>query len=191
LAGGAHRSRAQSRPDLYECEGCEAVYERTSAVLTWSTVIPPPDEPGARLVLEGRVLQADGGTPAAGVVLYVHHTSARGIYPTRGDERGWGRRHGYLRGWVMTNAEGEYRFETIRPAPYPGGRDPAHIHMTVKEPGRRPYWIDEVVFEDDPLVGSRYRSRAENRGGSGIVRLQATPEGGLRARRDVVLERHV
>jgi protocatechuate 3,4-dioxygenase beta subunit len=176
------------RADLYQCEGCEAILERTFDGLSWRAVIPPSGEPGERLVLTGRVVQSDGVTPAPGVVIYVHHTSAAGVYPRRGDERGWGRRHGYLRAWVVTNAAGEYRFETIRPAPYPGRSDPAHIHMTVKEPNRREYWIDEVVFESDTLVTPRYRAREQRRGGSGIVALTREADGTWIARRNIVLE---
>ncbi|MGD8867838.1 MAG: hypothetical protein PVI01_09410 [Gemmatimonadales bacterium] len=179
---------AQSRPDLYRCEGCEAIYEHSFDDLAWSTVIPPADEPGDRLVLSGRVYQADGVTPAPGVIVYVHHTNAEGIYPTRGDESGWGRRHGYLRGWVKSNERGEYRFETIRPAPYPGRDDPAHIHMTIKEPDRQEYWIDQVVFSDDPRVTDEYRAGRENRGGSGIVTPTRDASGTWIVRRDIVLE---
>jgi protocatechuate 3,4-dioxygenase beta subunit len=89
---------------------------------------------------------------------------------------------------VRTDAEGNYRFDTIRPAPYPGRADPAHIHMTVKEPGRREYWIDEVVFTDDSLVTPRYRSRVGNRGGNGIVTPSRDSTGAWVARRDIVLE---
>jgi len=38
-------------------------------------------------------------------------------------------------GKVTTDAEGRYRFRTIRPVPYPG-RTP-HIHFTVVEGGKR------------------------------------------------------
>jgi protocatechuate 3,4-dioxygenase beta subunit len=179
---------AQARPNLYQCEGCEAIYEHSLEDLSWSTTIPPAGEPGQRLILMGRVYQADGTTPAPGVVIYIHHTNAAGVYPRNGTEQGWGRRHGYLRGWVKTNADGDYRFETIRPAPYPGRTDPAHIHMTIKEPGRREYWIDEVVFTDDPLVTERYRARMENRGGNGIVTPSRDAAGAWLVRRDIILE---
>lgn len=179
----------QSRPNLYQCEGCEAIYEHRFDGLSWRTAIPPASEPGAPLVLTGRVYKPDGKTPAPDVIIYVHHTNAKGVYPMRGDEKAWGRRHGYLRGWVKTNAAGEYRFETIRPAAYPGRSDPAHIHMTVKEPERREYWIDEVVFTDDPLVTAQYRAREERRGGSGIVTPTRDASGTWTVRRDIVLER--
>lgn len=34
---------------------------------------------------------------------------------------------------MKTNAKGEYQFATIKPAPYPGGMEPAHIHLVVKK----------------------------------------------------------
>jgi protocatechuate 3,4-dioxygenase beta subunit len=179
---------AQARPDLHECEGCEAICEHPFDDLSWRAVIPPPDEPGEPLILSGRVYRPDGKTPAADVVIYIHHTNAEGIYPVRGTESGWGRRHGYLRGWVKTGQAGDFRFETIRPAAYPGRTDPAHIHMTVKEPGRREYWIDDVVFTDDPRVTAQYRARVEGRGGSGIVTPTRDASGSWIVRRDVILE---
>ena len=178
----------QSRPDLYVCEGCEAIYERSFDDLSWRTTIPPEGEPGEPLVLTGRVFQPDGRTPAAGVVIYAYHTNAKGVYPTRGDERDWARRHGYLRGWVKTSVEGRYEFRTVRPATYPSRSAPAHIHLIVKEPGRQEYWIDQVVFEDDPLVDSRYRADHDGRGGSGIIRLTKDESGTWQGRRDIVLE---
>lgn len=89
---------------------------------------------------------------------------------------------------MRTNAQGEYRFITIRPAPYESRSDPAHVHMVVKEPERREYWIDEIVFTDDPLVDARYRARAENRGGTGIVTPTRDANGVWHVRRDITLE---
>ncbi|HJU76077.1 MAG TPA: hypothetical protein VJ717_20210 [Gemmatimonadaceae bacterium] len=179
-----------SRPDLFRCEGCEAIHERSHEGLSWETTIPPASEPGQRFVLSGRVFLPDGRTPAPNVIVYAYHTNAAGVYPPdTASGAPWGRRHGYLRGWVRTNARGEYRFTTIRPGTYPNRADPAHVHMTVKEPNRQEYWIDEVVFTDDPLVDARYRNSVENRGGNGIVTPSRDADGTWRARRDIILER--
>lgn len=180
---------AQERPGLFDCEGCESIHEHSFDDLSWSAVVAPPGEPGDKLVLTGRVYKPDGKTPVGGVIVYIHHTNARGIYPNRGDEKGWGRRHGYLRAWAKSNAEGDYRFETIRPAPYPGGDIPAHIHLIIKEPDRKEYWIDDVVFTDDPLVNDRYRHTLRNQGGSGIVTPTRDAAGAWHVRRDIILER--
>jgi protocatechuate 3,4-dioxygenase beta subunit len=189
LASTASLAVAQARPDLYRCEGCEAIHEHRHDDLPWTTRIGAPTEPGEPMILEGTVFRPDGVTRAPGVVIYAYHTNAAGVYPTRGGEQGWERRHGYLRGWVRTNDRGEYRFETIRPGAYPGRNDPAHVHLTIKEPDRQEYWIDEVVFEDDPRVTPGHRARLENRGGSGVVRPARDGSGRWLARRDITLER--
>lgn len=168
-----------------DCEWCGA--HEAPATLESRTTIADPDEPGRRLVLTGTVYEADGETPASGVLLYVYHTNAEGIYPTRGDEMGNARRHGYLRGWLVTDAEGRYKVYTIKPGSYPGGNEPAHIHMTVKRPGGDEEWIDSVLFEGDPKITPRIRERRRGRGGEGIVALEERPDGSLRARRDVIL----
>lgn len=179
-----------ARADLYDCEGCEAALERDAAGLTWSARMAGEDEPGERLLVRGRVLQADGRTPAAGVVLYVHHTNAAGLYAGGTSESVWSQRHGRLRAWVRTGADGRWELHTVKPAPYPGREFPAHIHFIVAEEGRTPYWIDDIVFAGEHGVDDAYRAKMEDRGGSGIVTLGRTPDGTLLAERTILLERH-
>lgn len=175
--------------DLYLCEGCDGVFERDAAGLSWRASIAGAQESGERMQIQGVVLQTDGRSPAAGVVIYAYHTDASGFYSRGAPTTEWSRRHGLLRGWVRTGADGRYAFDTIKPAPYPGENLPAHVHLTVLEPGRRPYWIDDIVFAGEFGVTERYRRERENRGGNGIVTL--TRENGLIvARRNIVLEPH-
>ena len=55
--------------------------------------------------------------------------------------------------------------KTIRPAAYPDGTVPEHIHIFVKEPEKNAYYIDEVRFLDDPKLTEEERTNAEQRGG--------------------------
>lgn len=139
--------------------------------------------------IEGVVFRTDERTPAGDVVVYAYHTDAGGRYSRGTPETEWSRRHGLLRGWIKTGPDGRYAFDTIKPAPYPGERFPAHVHLTVLEPGRRPYWIDDIVFAGEYGVTDGYRRERENRGGDGIVRL-TRQQGVLVARRDIMLEPH-
>jgi len=194
-AGGPMEADAQApgagaRADLYACEGCEAVAERDPAGLAWSTRMAGPEEPGTPMRIEGTVFQVDGRTPAPGVVVYAHHTNSAGLYADGSAESEWSRRHGRLRGWVRTGADGRYRFDTIKPGLYPDRSEAAHVHLTVQEPGRRPYWIDEIVFRGDPGVTDAYIARQDPQGGGGVVTLERGADGGLVARRDIRLERH-
>jgi protocatechuate 3,4-dioxygenase, beta subunit len=156
------------------CEGCEAIHESPIpfAKLSWIDTLPDFNDPGPKMMISGVIYKADGKTPAKDVVLYVYHTDQNGVYPRKGGEKGWGVRHGYIRGWMKTNERGEYRFYTLRPASYPNSRAPQHIHPTIKEPGMNEYWIDEFLFDDDPFLTSTERSNQPQRGGGGIIKLQ-------------------
>ncbi|WP_420385773.1 intradiol ring-cleavage dioxygenase [Roseivirga sp.] len=151
------------------CEGCEALLEYGDQPLQSTDTLPDFQKNEPKLVLSGTVFESDGQTPAEGVIIYVYHTNREGIYPTQGNERGWARRHGYIRGWAITDQNGRYTFYTFQPASYPSRTDPAHIHMTIKEPGKKEYWIDSVHFEEDPLLTTKIRNNMSNRGGNGIV----------------------
>jgi protocatechuate 3,4-dioxygenase beta subunit len=147
--------------------------------------IAPGHEPGERLVIEGTVRTA-GGAPAAGIIVYAYHTDAGGVYPRSAT------RHGRLRGWARTDASGSYRFDTIRPGAYPRRDIPQHVHMLVIEPGRGTYYIDDLVFEDDPLLTPGHRERMRRgRGDPGATRPKRDPEGVWHARRDIVLGRNI
>lgn len=171
------------------CDGCELMFEGMPASLTWETAIPGPGEPGEPMEISGTIYRKDGKTPAAGVILYVYHTDAKGLYePAAGQTSA--HRHGRLRGWMKTDERGRYKFRTIRPASYPGTTIPAHVHPTVKEPDKNEYYLDELRFDDDPLLTSQERSREEKRGGSGLVRLQKR-DGVWVATHDIVLGMNV
>ena len=133
---------AQRLPD---CEWCGA--REAPEKLSWQTSIADEKEAGERIILEGTVFEKDGVTPAEGVTIYAYHTNSQGIYARRGNETGNGRRHGYLRGWVKTNTDGQYRFQTIKPAPYPSHNEPAHVHMTLWRDDFEEYWINSTWFK--------------------------------------------
>ena len=120
------------------------------STLTSAIRIAALTEPGERLVITGTVYRADGRTPAPNVVVLAYHTNAKGIYPQRND----GDRRGALQGRLQTDAKGRYRIDTIRPGGYPGRRDPAHIHLVVQPHGKPEYYIDEIVFADDPRTNA-------------------------------------
>jgi len=152
------------------CENCEVVFEGMPAKLESRARIAPRGEKGEAMLLSGRVLGPDG-KPRPNVIVYAYHTDAGGIYPRPSKSLGSAAdRHGRLRGWALSDSDGRYSFETIRPASYPGREIPAHIHMHVIEPGCATYYIDEILFTDDPLLTPDALSRHQkNRGGSGIT----------------------
>jgi protocatechuate 3,4-dioxygenase, beta subunit len=187
--GSAENSMAPSQAKIVGggCDGCELIYAEMPQQLSWQTKINPASEPGEPLEITGIIYHTDGKTPASNVILYVYHTDAQGNYSPAQNQPQGSRRHGHLRGWMKTNAQGEYKFTTIKPAPYPNFRDPAHIHPTIKEADKNEYYIDEYRFDDDPLITKEYRAKAENRGGSGIIQLTKNDKGIWTGKRDIVL----
>lgn len=181
----ALQSCAQSAPQQKEakasdtkvgvsCEGCEAIFESPVEFDKLPNMIWLPDwhQDSARgLAVNGIVYNPDG-TPAPGVIIYIYHTDQTGVYPTKGGEKGWEKRHGYLRGWMKTNEKGEYKFWTRRPASYPNSNNPQHIHAIIKEPGKTPYWIDDYLFEDDPYLSASAKANQPERGGNGILKIK-------------------
>lgn len=169
------------------CEGCEAAFEGAPRALASRLLLAPPDEPGERLQWSGRVLDRHG-RGVEGIVLYLHHTDARGRYPAAGPGAGpAARRHGRLRGWVRSDADGAFRVDTIRPGGYPGTDIPQHIHVQAVEPGCATYFVDDVMFRDDPrLTAAVERRLAAGVGGAGVVSPRRM-DGAWRVRRDVVL----
>lgn len=137
--------------------------------------LPKFQESTPKIRLSGKVLKPDG-SPARGVILYIYHTNRSGIYERAGNEEGWGQRHGFIRGWVKTNAAGEYTFYTFRPAAYPNASIPEHIHVIVKEEGKDPYYIEDFLFDDDPYLTSGNLQRLTQQGGSGVISLQKEGE---------------
>ena len=173
------------------CEGCEAVFEYGERVLSAIDTLPDFNREGPKLKVTGTIFQPDGKTPAENVILYVYHTDQDGIYPTKGNEKEWARRHGYLRGWLRTGADGKYTFYTLKPGIYPSGNAPAHIHATILEPDGKYYWIEEYLFEDDPLLSSEERLRSSPRGGSPGI-LDLTDENNLLVgKRDIILGKNI
>lgn len=188
-----HSSCAQgNKPKLIgRCEGCEAIFEYGDKELTNADTLPGFEEAATKIKITGTIYQPDGKTPAGGVILYVYHTNEVGIYPTKGGEKDWSARHGYIRGWMKTAGDGRYTFYTLKPGTYPSRTDPAHIHPTILEPNGKYYWVDEYLFEGDLLLTKQHLSAEAPVGGSsGILRLKK--EGDLLVgERDFVLGRNV
>lgn len=163
------------------CEECELVFVGMPTDPAARARIAPLGAKGEPMVIEGTVRGLDG-KPAPGVVVYAYQTDARGYYP-RGTNR-----HGALRGWARTDGQGNYRFDTIRPGPYPLRKDPQHVHFHVIEPGIGTYYIDDLVFDDDPRLTAAQRERhGRGRGGNGIAHPVRDADGTWQVRRDIVL----
>jgi protocatechuate 3,4-dioxygenase, beta subunit len=172
------------------CEGCEAVYEYGNKTLSSIDTLPKFAENNPKLKITGTVFKKDGKTPEKDVILYIYHTNRDGIYEKKGDEKAWAKRHGFIRGWIKTDKDGKYTFYTFRPASYPNRGEPEHIHFVVKEANKKEYYIDDIFFDDDPLLNQKKRNGLKNRGGSGITKLKMDKNIFL-VERDILLGKNI
>jgi protocatechuate 3,4-dioxygenase, beta subunit len=105
---------------------------------------------GQLLHVMGRVLKRDG-KPVAGAKLEVwqansfgkyHHPSDDNSAPLDPNFEGFGE--------LVTDADGRYHFETVKPGKYPAGRSvrPPHIHFDVT--GHLDRLVTQMYFEGEP-----------------------------------------
>ena len=168
------------------CEGCEAVFDGMPAEIPSSIRLAPPGEPGVPMRITGRILDGAGRT-RSDVVVYAYQTDHAGIYPRPGQQLGFeAMRHGRLRGWVRSDAQGRYAIDTIRPGSYPDEEMAEHVHMHVLEPGCFTYYIDDLMFLDDPKLSAEEQREAHGTGGNGFLR-PVMVDGRWQVERDIVL----
>lgn len=173
------------------CEGCEAVFEYGERELTPTDTLPDFNYEGDKLKITGTIYLPDGKTPAENVILYIYHTNQNGIYKAKENSTGWEKRHGYIRGWIKTGADGNYTFYSLKPGIYPNRSQPAHIHPTILEPNGKYYWLDSYFFAGDPVLEDfEHLSSTPRGGGSNILKLRK--EGDLLVgERDFILGENV
>jgi protocatechuate 3,4-dioxygenase beta subunit len=169
------------------CDTCELMYIDMPATINDVDTSDAWYGKGQKLIITGTVYKLDKKTPVPGIIIYYWQTNEKGLYadhPTLNQEA---KRHGYIRGWLKTDSQGKYTIHTIQPTSYPNSRNPAHIHLLIKEPNiDNEYYIDDVKFDNDPLLTSEIREKRPLRAGNGIVSL-TDKNGVLLANRDIIL----
>jgi protocatechuate 3,4-dioxygenase beta subunit len=112
---------------------------------------------GQRIVVSGRVLD-ENARPVPNTLVEVWQANAAGRYLHR-----WDKHNAPLDpnfdgfGHVLTDAEGRYRFVTIRPGIYPWRNHhnawrPAHIHFSVFGAAFATRLVTQMYFPGDPLI---------------------------------------
>ncbi len=111
---------------------------------------------GQRIIVTGRVLD-ESGAPVPQTLVEVWQANAAGRYIHRRDQWPGPLDPNFLGiGRCLTDAEGVYRFLTIRPGAYPWKNHPnawrpAHIHFSLFGPTWVSRLVTQMYFPDDPL----------------------------------------
>lgn len=143
---------------------------------------------GELATVAGRVVDT-GGRPLSGVLVEIWQANAYGRYHDARDHSSQPidpRFKGY--GTCLTDAEGNYTFDTIKPVPYPG-RAP-HIHFALAS-AAVPRFVTQMYVDGAPENGRdfllRSLSAAERR--QLIVTLEKASPDAWRGKFDIVVER--
>ncbi|HVE57463.1 MAG TPA: hypothetical protein VNB22_11590 [Pyrinomonadaceae bacterium] len=175
------KKNANTAPGVNWCGAVDA-----PADVSWRTALSKKSDKDETIIISGTVYQTDGKTPAPNVLIYFYHTDAEGFYGRGNGEV----RHGHFRGWLLTNANGKYEFQTTKAAPYPERKFAAHIHMTLTGKNFREDSVDSILFEGDRLISAEERNTAGKKGGfNPILKLEKGADGILRGTRDIQLWR--
>lgn len=152
---------------------------------------------GERIIVHGRVLDGDG-RPVPHTLVEVWQANPAGRYAHAGDRHpapldpnftGVGR--------ALTDAEGRYRFVTVKPGAYPWRNHdnawrPAHIHFSLFGRAFTQRLVTQMYFPGDPLFGqdpifNAVPAFARSRLIASFDLSQTVPEWALAYRFDIVL----
>jgi protocatechuate 3,4-dioxygenase, beta subunit len=156
------------------------------------------DPLGERIVISGRLLD-EGAKPVRGALIEVWQANAAGRYKHKLDQHhapldpnfsGFGR--------TLTDAEGHYKFISIKPGAYPWGNHanawrPAHVHFSIFGAGLLSRLVTQMYFPGDPLLAYDpiYNCIADEEAKQGLISLfdweNTSPEFALGYRFDIVL----
>ncbi len=112
---------------------------------------------GERIIVAGRVLDEDG-RPVPNTLIEVWQANAAGRYQHKRDQHDAPLDPNFTgTGRMMTDANGSYRFVSIRPGAYPWRNHPnawrpAHIHFSLFGNAFATRLVTQMYFPGDPLL---------------------------------------
>jgi protocatechuate 3,4-dioxygenase beta subunit len=153
-----HPTKSLHHTDPEEIERWSPAFgHRDVSPLEADLTMQPNGEPiGERIVVTGRVVDGDG-RPVAEQLVEIWQANAAGRYIHKRDQHpapidpnftGVGR--------CLTGPDGSYRFQTIKPGPYPWKNHhnawrPAHIHFSLFGTDFTQRMVTQMYFPGDPL----------------------------------------
>ncbi|WP_188605741.1 hypothetical protein [Aquaticitalea lipolytica] len=161
-----------------------ALYDYSESQLNNTDSIPDFESKSNKLKITGTIYLSDGKTPAKDVILYIEQPDENGDYELKTENN---KRYVHHRGWIKTNADGQYTFYTFIPGQVLRYKELKHIHPVIKAPGQPEYDMDALLFDNDPFLSKSCRKRLAKRGIDTILK-PIMKDNLLVATRDIVLQ---
>jgi protocatechuate 3,4-dioxygenase beta subunit len=136
------------------------IYDYSEQNLNNIDTIPGFETKQNKLKITGTIFKNDGITPAKDVILFINQTDENGNFELKIDNHK--KRYVYHRAWIKTNADGQYTFYTFVPGTIHRSNELKHIHPVIKENGKEEQDLYAFVFDNDPLLTKRCRSKLAN-----------------------------
>lgn len=132
------------------------IFDRNENQMVNTDTIPDFQEKVNKIKLYGTIYQSDGVTPAKDVILYIEQADTNGDFDLR--EQGEST-YVYHRGWVKTDANGQYQIFTFIPGNDRRYNQLQQLFPTLKEPSKPAYDLESFLFDEDPLLTKLCRKR--------------------------------
>ena len=153
---------------------------------------------GERIVISGRVIDADG-RPIGQTLIDIWQANAAGRYRHKIDQHDAPLDPNFAGvGHTLTDSQGRYRFVTVRPGAYPWKNHynawrPSHVHFSLFGPAFATRLVTQMYFPGDPLIpfDPVFNCTADEKARQGLISKfdweTTVPDGALGYRFDIVL----
>jgi len=133
--------------------------------------------PGVPMMMNGKIFSGEGeNNPIEGAKVEIWHADDKGVYHPEGS----GEVDNYdpseitLRGFVLTESDGSFAFQSIRPGLY--GRRARHIHFKITANGHEEL-VTQSYFDGDNRIPEDYF--AKDAGDCRVITYQDNGNGGI------------
>lgn len=181
--------KSESPADLVDCETTtldyygEGPFYTDNPPLMVDNKLSSENEVGTKLTISGRVFNLDCSEFIPDTIVDVWHANDDGQYDNQGFN---------LRGYVKTNEQGYYLFETVLPGKYLNGSKfrPSHIHYKITPPNK-PTLTTQLYFEGDdsiPEDASASITTGDFNALDRIIPLTENADGSLEGTFDIIID---
>ena len=164
------------------------IYDYNKDYISSTDSIPDFESKYQKLKISGTIYKSDGKTPASDVIMYIEHADEDGDFDLRklNDKR-----YTHHRGWIKTNASGQYAFYTFIPGGDRRYNQLQQLFPTIKEEANEFYNLESFLFDSDPLLTKACRKKIQKKGDVSRI-LKPIKQGDLLVvEKDIVLESSV